>query len=267
MNYLFNEHPIVIDKDIAVVIGLNEAIILQQMQYWIKKSNKIIDGKSWIYNSVTEWKKQFPFFSDSTITRAIKKLEDRKIVSVGNYNKNGMDRTKWYSINYETLNNLMTNAFSQNDECIQSNCTNASSQNDQMHLVKLTRPIPEITTEITTEITNNIIKQKSRTAKSNQFPSNFTIKESHQVLAKKLGIHLDNEFEHFRDHHLAKGSTMKSWDAALNLWLRNAAKFAKTKQTYKTRSERNMELLKKSTEFKSPFDFDDDVIEHVINSE
>jgi hypothetical protein len=40
------------------------------------------------------------------------------------------------------------------------------------------------------------------------------------------GIDVDAETENFLDHHRAKGSTFKSWDAAWRTWMRNAVKFA-----------------------------------------
>ena len=39
--WLFDEHPLVIDVKLAQIIGLNEAIVLQQVNYWLQhRSNK-----------------------------------------------------------------------------------------------------------------------------------------------------------------------------------------------------------------------------------
>ena len=165
MTYLFNENPVVIDRELATVIGLNEAIILQQMQYWIKKSEHKFDGKVWVYNSVSQWKKQFPFWSESTIDRTIRSLDKLGLLFIGNYNRDRRDRTKWYSINYSQLDSIMKNAFSQNDECNLSNCDNAISQNDPMQDVNLTKPLPKTTTKITTKITTDIIADKPQKKK------------------------------------------------------------------------------------------------------
>lgn len=159
MNLLFDNELLVVNPKLATLIGLNEAIILQQMHYWIGKTSNEYDGKKWVYNSVTDWAKQFPFFSESTITRTIKNIEKKGLLFVGNYNKDGRDRTKWYSINYSKLDELEQIAFSQIDKmqdskmtkCITSNCNNALDQNDQMHRVKMTKPLPETTTETTTD--------------------------------------------------------------------------------------------------------------------
>lgn len=49
--------------------------------------------------------------------------------------------------------------------------------------------------------------------------------DGHRTYAAEQQLDLDAEAEQFRDHHRAKGSTMKDWDAAFRTWLRNAVKF------------------------------------------
>jgi hypothetical protein len=44
------------------------------------------------------------------------------------------------------------------------------------------------------------------------------------------GVVPDTEFESFRDHHLAKGSTFADWTAAWRTWCRNAEKYKREKQ-------------------------------------
>ena len=156
---------------LAVKIGLNEAIILQQMHYWIRTNkavkNNYIDGHYWIYNTYDQWQQQFPFFSKSTIWRTVDKLERLGLVISGNYNKAGMDRTKWYTIDYGALEaleepcaknpqNLKASPFGQNDNMEKKPETLGASpfvQIEEMHLVNLTRPIPETTTETSSSST------------------------------------------------------------------------------------------------------------------
>lgn len=261
MSILFNKAPLTINTELAKLIGLNEAIIIQQIHFWLKEEKNLIDGKYWVYNSIPQWKKQFSFFSESTIKRTFKSLKDLGLLFVGEYNKDKRDKTNWYSINYERLNEIVNDASGQNELmeevkmnlCNGSKWTDSSGQNEPT----ITKDYPKITTKTTT---NNISDKSPKLKKSCQLPNDFVPKETHYVLAKKLGVHLDNEFEHFRDHHLARGSTMKDWNAALNTWLRNAAKFNKQKSGYKTRSERNMELLNSKSTGLSIFD---DVIDQV----
>ena len=248
MTYLFNENPVVIDRELATVIGLNEAIILQQMQYWIKKSTHEIDNKTWIYNSVSQWKEQFSFWSESTINRTIRNLEEKGLLFTGNYNRDRRDRTKWYSINYLQLDSIMKNAFSQNDECNLSNCDNASSQDDPIQDVNLTKPLPKITTKTTTEITTDIVADKPQKKKrACQIPDDFEPTTHHQDIAINENINLDNEFVKFKDYCLANGKKYIDWNAAFNNWLRNAGKYQRAtlnnKPNFMTLAERNRLVL------------------------
>jgi hypothetical protein len=56
-------------------------------------------------------------------------------------------------------------------------------------------------------------------------PENFEPKPKHLELAASLAVNLIDEFPQFCDHHIANGSLMASWDAALSKWIRNAAKW------------------------------------------
>ena len=44
-------HPLLIPPALAKEIGLHEAVILQQIHYWLEKSNHLINGCLWIYNT------------------------------------------------------------------------------------------------------------------------------------------------------------------------------------------------------------------------
>ncbi len=43
---LINENPIMIIPSLALKMGLNEAVVLQQIHYWIVKSSHVMDGRS-----------------------------------------------------------------------------------------------------------------------------------------------------------------------------------------------------------------------------
>lgn len=98
---LIDEKPLQILPQLAVAIGLNEAIIVQQLHYWLRTNPHYHDGRRWIYNTYPQWKKNFPFWSVDTIKRTILRLEKEGIIeTTDRYNTNSSDRTKWYTINY-----------------------------------------------------------------------------------------------------------------------------------------------------------------------
>ena len=154
-NLLIDDYPILVLPKLATEIGLNEAIVLQQMHYWLKKSNHNYDGRRWIYNSYKEWEQHFPFWSNATIRRTISSLEKQELLFVGNYNKAGFDNTKWYSIDYFKLEGV-SKRLAQNEQTTCSKRADGVAQNEQTN----TRDY----TENTTETTNNNILSPSSTA-------------------------------------------------------------------------------------------------------
>ena len=165
MNKLFNTHPLVVDKELARILGLNEALILQQVHYWLgineKSKRNFHEGKYWTYNTIDEWQEEFPFWSTSTVKRVFKKLRDMNLIIVDNFNLYQMDRTLWYAINYEELERLVENHTKSNDDSIRSKENSHDTQNDQMDNPNMTPAIPEISTKISSEISNPSIYQSS----------------------------------------------------------------------------------------------------------
>lgn len=151
-NLLLDDKPLVIQPKLAELLGdLDEAVILQQIHYWLEKRLNIKDGYSWVYNSMVEWNKQFPWLSLKTLKRKFKSLEDKGLLITGNYNKAKFDRTKWYRIDYDAFSNL-GNALGQNDLTNVSNCPNAKGQNDTTNTIEYTEN-NNIDTTTTTDIT------------------------------------------------------------------------------------------------------------------
>jgi hypothetical protein len=101
------DDPLVFSKSLAVELGLNEAIILHQLNYWLQRSKNIVNGRRWAYNTLEEWAEQFPFLSPKTVQRTLSSLRAKGIIDVDNsLNKTAFDRTNWYTINYEAVNKV-----------------------------------------------------------------------------------------------------------------------------------------------------------------
>lgn len=113
--FLLDEHPISFHPSLALAIGVNEAIILQKINLWLNCKPHNTDGRSWIYNSYKSWQEQLPFFSESTIKRAIKNLRDLNLIITKNFNNSKFDKTLWYSINYEEVDKLVNKAVIEYD--------------------------------------------------------------------------------------------------------------------------------------------------------
>lgn len=91
---------------LATKIGLNEAIILQQIHYWTRDNRRVIDGYSWTYNSIPEWQKQFPFWSEITIRRVLKSLEEKGLIIRRALSEDRFDSTYWYALDMDAIFSL-----------------------------------------------------------------------------------------------------------------------------------------------------------------
>ena len=150
MEKLVNEKKIIIlYPKLAAKIGLNEAIMLQQIHYWLKESKHHIDGRMWVYNTYQGWQEQLSFWSVETIKRIIRKLEKEGYLLSANYNRLKMDKTKWYSINYEKVSELWDEETDSTGQVELSYSAECSTEE-----VTLTEAIPKSTSNSTTKSTS-----------------------------------------------------------------------------------------------------------------
>ncbi|HIE7790989.1 TPA: conserved phage C-terminal domain-containing protein [Klebsiella pneumoniae] len=163
MSLLMPSRPIVINPELAYSIGLNEAIALQQVNYWLKETTSGLerDGVRWIYNTTEQWLEQFPFWSESTLKRTFTRLKSLGVLKIEQLNKSQRDMTNYYTINYESelLDEVKVT------QSKGSKCAVPSGQNDTMEEVNMKRSIsskrtaligskrPDDPTENTTEST------------------------------------------------------------------------------------------------------------------
>lgn len=138
MNHIFN-------VDIATKYGVDVAILLQNLDFWIGKNiandKHFYDGNYWTYNSQEAFTKLFPYWNRGQIQRILAKLETEKLIIKGNYNKTSFDKTCWYALTkkyYSIIGNQIP-------DCTKLN--NGEYENEPT--------IPYINTDINTDI--NII--------------------------------------------------------------------------------------------------------------
>lgn len=146
-NLLIEESPLLVLPKLATIIGLNEAIMLQQIKYWLKYSKHEREGRKWYYETYEEWQKQFPFWSVPAIKRIALKLEKMNLVITKQFGKLRGDMTKWYTINFEEVERL----DSTNDASDQIRTMGGGmGSNSSDHGIKF---VPCIRTETSTENT------------------------------------------------------------------------------------------------------------------
>ena len=125
--------------DDAIKYGTDKAAILHNLKFWLEhnraNNTNYHDGHWWTYNSAEAYEKLFPYLTAQKIARLLRELEKDGEIIVGNYNKAGYDRTKWYSTPcYASLfKNEQCNVQITTMDC--SNLNNALFKNEQ--------PIPD----------------------------------------------------------------------------------------------------------------------------
>lgn len=169
--FIDKSKTLIINTDLALVLGdLNEAIVLNQLNYWLeinKKADKnFIDDRYWVYNSYSDWKaNDFPYWSEKTIQRTFTRLESKGIVISANYNKLAIDKTKWYTINTKKLQELV-DKFNSDEDRMTNRQDNMTDRQDRMTCREgqNDRPLPEITTENINRDYNPEITNKDNTS-------------------------------------------------------------------------------------------------------
>ncbi|HMT03418.1 MAG TPA: hypothetical protein PKD00_08960, partial [Burkholderiales bacterium] len=111
--------------EIATQYGIEKAIILENIYFWVikNKANEkhFYDGYYWTYNSSKAFSELFPYFNIKQIDRIIKGLIDDGLIIIGNYNKHWSDRKRWFTLTQKSHNLFGTPcnlAFPENGECI-----------------------------------------------------------------------------------------------------------------------------------------------------
>jgi hypothetical protein len=229
---------------LAKAIGLPEAIILQQMHYWLRRSHHTFENRPWFYNTYDDWKKQFPFWSLATIRRAIATLEQQKLIESANLNDSKFNKTKWYTLRYENINALLQDAPTVNEQIDvrklrtseRSICAHLLQETYSQEINKDLRPPlvppqggdalalpfsdPGSTPEeplVTTKPTTPKV-QRSRFA-----PETFTLTQALRDWAQREapGVDLDYETALFRNHEFS--TPRGDWPRAWQNWIRRAA--------------------------------------------
>ena len=154
MSLLFICRPLVVNPALATRLGLNEAILLQQVHYWLTDTAAGVehDGKRWIYNTLEGWHEQFPFMSLSTIKRGFASLKKQGVLRIEQLSEDKHNKTNYYSIDYAAP------AITDGVKLTPSNgsdWTDGTGQIEPMEQVKLTPSNGSDWTDVTETTTEN----------------------------------------------------------------------------------------------------------------
>ncbi len=144
-------NPIIFNAELAVAIGLNEAIVLQKIVDLLDRteSGKLLnhDGERWLFNTYESWQEQFfPFLSVMTVQRTFVELE-RKGLLVSCQPEGGISRRKYYRLGEGAACHLVSERLDEEVKLTSS----GRHQNDMIDESKRCLPLTGNTTEKTTE--------------------------------------------------------------------------------------------------------------------
>lgn len=199
---LIDEPPMLMLPSLAKALkSADKAIMVQQIHYWLQIKRKandaraFHDGRWWVFNSIQQWHDQFIWMSERTIRRNLDELSKMGIIIVSRFNNKAFDRTKWYTLDYDLLDQLaqgpkkpQADAFSDSGQSNRptwpqqpSNMAPTSVQADlnnrprwTQQPAKVTKPIPEITSKITSKTISKTSSSSAYSINSEYIHSNTT---------------------------------------------------------------------------------------------
>ena len=95
--------PVLMLPALARLIGMDDAMLLQRIHYWLSLGGHEHDGRRWIYNTYSAWAEQFPGWSKDKARRVADRLRRRGLVLTARYNRHAYDHTTWYTIDYAAV--------------------------------------------------------------------------------------------------------------------------------------------------------------------
>lgn len=223
---LVDEYPLLVYPTLAKAIGLNEALVLQQLHYWLdprRGIGKEQDGRRWVYNTYEQWQEQFPFWSTRTIQNIMLGLEKAELIeSTDRFNRDSRDRTKWYTINYghPVLDGGHENSSrSMSTKNLDGHHEEFSSSSIEQRLRPETTADMFLAANGNSQNTHQFSGRQTKQITTRWVPSPET-----ERWANAEGWTTDDlsrEVERFRDHYIANGEHRANWDMTFKNWLRN----------------------------------------------
>lgn len=178
------------DVQEAIDYGVNEAIMIWNLRFWIiknKANNKhFYNGKTWTYNSHEAFAKLFPFWTERQINHLLKKLVDAKVIDKNNFNATKYNRTVWYSffdeskfLSANALISHITNLSNGDDNSVISSSqksnidiTNLENGDDKNAISNTNiKPNIKLTLSEVENFTNEILRERNFTIDVKKFYS------------------------------------------------------------------------------------------------
>lgn len=133
---LFGTQPLVVSRELAIELGLDSALVIQQFQYWLKINEEAgknyFEEKYWTCSSLDEiQKRDFPFFSKTKLKNIINGLVSNGYLCKKQLNLDKFNHTNFYTINYKKIEELEKNC-EEKQEKIRQEALEKNKENNRL---------------------------------------------------------------------------------------------------------------------------------------
>ncbi|NBD14724.1 MAG: hypothetical protein GVY04_00850 [Cyanobacteria bacterium] len=108
----------VLDANIASIFGVNAAILINRLRYWIKHGYGVeYQGRRYIYNTYRQWvKHEFPWMTARQFQKIVYWLRDLEVLLIEQLRSQQYNQMNFYSLNEEKLQEYLVNSNSPGGE-------------------------------------------------------------------------------------------------------------------------------------------------------
>jgi len=224
--------------EVAVQVGVEKAIILQMLDYYIdlnrKNERNFHNGHYWTYNSAKAWAQLLPFWNARKVAKLLRELEADGYIITDQLNKAEWDRTKWYALT-ERYYCILDDTKKCNIEGTQSGQSNIHNLDNRMSKKCNIDSTQSGHSSINTVIDNSKERSSKAARVSKKFVKptfsqlkDYFFEKNHPEPETAAKMFL-NYYESV-DWHVGK-KRMKDWRAAVRNWILREKDYKPKKKT------------------------------------
>ena len=138
---LLGSQPLIVSRELAMELGVDLSLVLQQFQYWIRineeSGKNYFENRYWTSSTIEELQERdFPFWGKTKIKTLINELIKYGYLEKKQFHNNILNHTNYYTINYDKILELekiskSRHELKKSEALIQSKKTEENTECDQ----------------------------------------------------------------------------------------------------------------------------------------
>ena len=105
---LLGSQPLIVSRELAMELGVDLSLVLQQFQYWIRineeSGKNYFENRYWTSSTIEELQERdFPFWGKTKIKTLINELIKYGYLEKKQFHNNILNHTNYYTINYDKI--------------------------------------------------------------------------------------------------------------------------------------------------------------------